>query len=112
MNENYLPEDQDLIDELNAIQPMNPNQIYNTRQEQLAKLQIQSILRNRKSLADMDRSNTRFSRAFTALGVAQFVIAFSQLGFDIINSAHRLWGMVIFLLLASFLFFVFSFLKA
>ncbi|HWH16610.1 MAG TPA: hypothetical protein VNU25_03435 [Candidatus Paceibacterota bacterium] len=75
---NYLPEDQDLLDKLEAIGPMSTGDGLADQQRRIQEIHIQALLRGRKSSADVDYSNKRFSVIIVAFTIVQIIVALAQ----------------------------------
>ena len=75
---NYLPEDQDLLDELKAIGPMSTGSALSEQQRKIEEIHIKALLRERKSSADVENSNRRFSVVVVAFTIAQIIVALCQ----------------------------------
>jgi hypothetical protein len=91
----YLKEDQDILDELNSIKPFYVGQDH---QQNLASLQIKSILRNRKTMVNLDQSNKKYSRVIGLFAIIQIVIAGFALVLAIKNSPDETFSIFIGLL--------------
>lgn len=74
----YLPEDQDLLDELEAIGPMSTGSALSEQQRKIEEIHIKALLRERKSAADVEHSNKRFSVIIVAFTIAQIIVALCQ----------------------------------
>ncbi len=86
--EQYLPEDQDLINELSNIGETSTGTAWNHQVRRLNELQIKSVLRSRKTADEVDKSNTRFSIILVAFTMIQIVIALCSLLYDIETTGH------------------------
>lgn len=99
----FLAEDQDLLDELSTLGPMQCQ----STEERMSSIQIKSTLRGRKSMNDLDKSTSRYSLILIIFAMVQIVIAFCQFIFDSATSAHQ-WialGLAIFMaILVCFIF--------
>lgn len=82
----YLSEDRDLIDLLCKSGPLTSDQIFNNK---LSNIQVQSILRTRKTMVDLDQSNKQYSRVIGLFAIIQIVIAGFSLVLDIKNSPDK-----------------------
>ena len=85
----YLTEDQDLIDELNSIGIASTGQAFSQQQMKVDAIQIKATLRNRKSMSDMNKSTSRYSLILVIFAMVQIVIALSQFIFDAVTSEHK-----------------------
>lgn len=79
--EPFLPEDKDLVDRLGKIS--RPETPFQTSDVELAALQIEALLRTRKSYEDNGRVQDRFSWVLLAVAVLQIMLALLQLTYDI-----------------------------
>jgi hypothetical protein len=71
-NSQYLKEDQDILNSLDLIKPVYMDQEH---QQNLASLQIKSILRSRKTMVDLDKSNKKLSTVFFFFTIIQTLVA-------------------------------------
>jgi len=87
----YLPEDQDLLSEMERIGPMSTGTALADQQRNINELQLKAVLRNRKTMSDFSRSTEQYSRALIIFAVLQILAATAQLGLAAIddNGAHR-----------------------
>lgn len=81
----YLPEDQDLIDELAAIDDMSTGEALAKRERKISEIQIRAILRSRKTAVDVEKSTSKFSIILMAFAVVQILIAMGQLVYDFLD---------------------------
>jgi len=102
----YLPEDQKLLDELEASGALTPGITSEGFKKELQIAQIKALLRSRKSFDKADKSTTRFSLVIVAFTIIQIVIALMQFISDNMNSAHAWRSLFITLVLAGFIVFV------
>jgi hypothetical protein len=86
----YLDEDQDLLKRLNSTDPRTSVLLNDEKRYELDKIQIESILRSRKTAVDLDESNKKFSLFFIFLAIVQILIALFQFCFDIVSSPTTL----------------------
>jgi hypothetical protein len=84
----YLTEDQDLLDELEAIGPLSTGRALSEQERIISVIQIKTMLRQRKSADDVEKSNTRFSIIIIAFTIVQMIIALCQFIFDIQTIGH------------------------
>lgn len=74
----YLPEDQDLLDELEKIGPMSTGTALAEQQRKIKIIHVKALLRERKSAADVELSNKRFSVLIVAFTIVQIIVALCQ----------------------------------
>lgn len=96
----YLEEDRDLLDELDSIGPMSTGVALSEQQRKISVIQIKSVLRNTKTLVDLDKSNKKYTRALGLFALLQIVIATLQLILDIKNSRDIIFSLFIGVLLS------------
>jgi hypothetical protein len=85
----YLPEDKDILDELDAMGPATGAPVIaSQKMQELASLQIKATLRNRKTAHDLDRSTSRYSLALIAFALAQLALGVFEFLFDAEFSGH------------------------
>jgi len=89
----YLSEDQDLLDELGKINPSNDYDQENNRK--LNSIQIKSILRSRKTMVDLDKSNKRYTKALLIFVMAQILLAGLSLILNIKNTQDQIFAIFI-----------------
>jgi hypothetical protein len=77
-------------------------------EQNLASLQIKSILRNRKSMVDLDKSTSRYSLVLIIFAMIQIVIALSQFMFDATTSTHKWIALGIACFIAFSIWFIFK----
>jgi uncharacterized membrane protein YcjF (UPF0283 family) len=100
--EEYLPEDQDLINQLAEVG--NAKDIFAAREREVQEIQIKAILRNRKTADDFNKSTTRFSLILMAFAIIQIIIALMQFA---LQAAPMKWfGLAITLVLAIIILYV------
>ena len=78
----YLTEDQDLVDELESAN-VRSGHLIDVQNYKVDSIQIKSILRNRKTMVDLDKSNKKYTIAIGLFALVQIVIAGFQLILDI-----------------------------
>jgi hypothetical protein len=88
----YLPEDQDLLDALQAIGPASTGTAATEQTHRLIATQIKATLRNKKATHDLDVSTTRFSIVLAAFALVQVVLGIYQFIFNAETSAHPYLG--------------------
>lgn len=74
----YLPEDKDLLDELDSIGPMSSGFPLQEQKRKISTIQIKSILRNRKTAKDLDKSTTFFSLILMLFAAVQTIVVSLQ----------------------------------
>lgn len=94
----YLEEDQDLIDRLKSIGPMSTGQVADQQKFELNSIQIETLLRSRKSMDDYDRNSTRFSTILAIFAIIQLVIAVMQFGLD---ASDKKWIGIVYIVVLS-----------
>lgn len=87
-NKPYLEEDQDLIDRLKSIGPMSTGQAADQQKYEISCIQIESTLRNRKSMNDYDNNTSRFSKVLGLFAIIQIVIAIMQF---VLDASDKKW---------------------
>lgn len=90
--EQYLLEDKDLLEQLDAPTTGAPVKA-SERMQELASLQIKAILRNRKTAHDLDASTKKYSFALIAFAIAQLVLGIFQFLFEAEFSGHEWVGL-------------------
>jgi hypothetical protein len=93
-DEQYLPEDKDLLSEVEAIGPASTGTGATTQSNKLIGIQIKAILRNRKTTQDLDASTRKYSFALIAFALAQLTLGVFQFTFEAEYSDHRWVGLV------------------
>lgn len=98
----YLPEDQDLLDELAGIGDMSTGSALSENQRKISAIHIKATLRSRKTAVDVDRSTARFSIILAAFAMIQIVIALCQLLYAFVSDiyAWQAFGVALVLLVA------------
>jgi hypothetical protein len=96
-NKPYLVEDQDLIDRLKSIGPMSTGQVADQQKYEISCIQIESTLRNRKSMDDYDKNSGRFSKVLGLFAIIQLVVAIMQFALDASSKKWIGFGYVIIL---------------
>ncbi len=94
MDNNHLSEDQDLLNELEAIGPLSTGQALEEQKKRIQIVEIKAMLRSRKSFNEAEKSNTEVAVAVLALAVIQVLIAWFQFSFDITTGGHIKIGML------------------
>jgi hypothetical protein len=88
--EQYLPEDQDLLQQLDAINLDTSGITLEQRKGKVSKLQIQAILRSRKQTTDNDKSNKRFTIVLGAFALIQILVAGFQFTLEAATSTNKI----------------------
>ncbi len=104
----YLPEDQDLLDELEKIGPMSTGIALAEQQRKINVIQIKSTLRHRKTTNDADKSARGYAFVVIVFTMVLFVVAISQLLFDVETSDHWIIGLSVLFLCAAFIVIIFK----
>lgn len=81
-NKAHLEKDQDLIDRLKSIGPMSTGQAADQQKYEISCIQIESTLRNRKSMDDYDKNTSRFSKVLGLFAIIQLIVAIMQFALD------------------------------
>lgn len=87
--EQYLPEDQDLLDELNSIGPLSTGVVLEEQKRKIQVVQIKSLLRSRKAARDTEESETNYSNALLIFATVQFIVGIFQLIQSSLNSNNN-----------------------
>lgn len=95
----YLPEDQDLIDQLEKIKEMTPGQTAEQHKKDLSSIQIKATLRSRKSMSNFDKSTTVFSKILIVFTIIQIIIALIQFSLSAATSGKPFYSLVLTLVL-------------
>lgn len=104
----YLPEDQDLLDELEKIGPMSTGEATSEKQRKISTIQIKASLRSRKTASDLEKATGRYSLVLIIFTIALVVVAISQFVFDVVNSQHVWIGIGLIALSVFFIGFLFK----
>jgi hypothetical protein len=91
-DDQYLPEDKDLLEELSAIGPASSGRAEEERKNKLSSLQIKATLRNKKATHDLDATTTRFSIVLAAFAFIQVILGIYEFLFTAETSAHPYLG--------------------
>jgi len=94
-NKKYLQEDEDLLSKLQEIGPVSTGQALSQQDRIISIIQIESILRNRKSMVDMDKSTTLYSKILGIFAIIQITIAGFQLVLGIKESPDQSFAIFI-----------------
>jgi hypothetical protein len=108
-NSPYLKEDEDLLDELESINMDTTGTELEKRKYQVNKIQIKSVLRNRKTAVDLDSSNKRFSLAVILIAIIQLLIALFQFTFEVASASltrNIIGGFILLMILAMVVFYL------
>jgi hypothetical protein len=106
MNEQYLPEDQDLLGELEQIGPMSTGAALAEQKRKISEIQIESILRSRKTTADLSKSTDKYSIVLIAFAMAQIIIGFMQLALSVFPISSKTGGVLYIITVAVTIIFV------
>ncbi|MFA7049644.1 MAG: hypothetical protein WC164_00820 [Patescibacteria group bacterium] len=100
----YLKEDRDILKDLNNSYSVDATHLFR-------KLQIKSVLRNRKSLEDYSESTRKFSIVLFIVALIQVLVAISQLFFSVFSSEYKLFGLGVIVVLVFTVYFIVKELK-
>jgi len=100
----YLKEDRDILKSLNNSYSVDATHLFR-------KLQIKSVLRNRKSLEDSSESTRKFSIVLFIVALIQGLVAISQLFFSVFTSEHKWFGLGTIIVLILTIYFIIKELK-
>jgi hypothetical protein len=106
----YLPKDQELLNQFDRIDVRTTGMGLEKKKYEINRIQLESSLRNRKTMVDLDASNKRFSMAVIFIAVVQSLIALFQFGFDIAGSdttINKVGGFILLGFLALFIYLFF-----
>jgi len=84
----YLPEDQDILKELESVEYDTSGMVLEKRKAIISKLQIKAMLRGRKQAADTDSSNKKFTIMLGAFALVQILIAGFQFALEAADSKN------------------------
>ncbi|MFA5841130.1 MAG: hypothetical protein WC847_02580 [Candidatus Paceibacterota bacterium] len=90
--EQYLPEDQELLDELEAINPLSTGQALEEQKKRIQVIEIKALLKSRKSADTFSKTTTRFSIIIAVFTLIQIVIASMQFTVSILSVENKLLG--------------------
>ena len=100
----YLPEDNDILEEIQALgMPSMPR-----AERKFAELQIKATLRNRKTAHDLDESTRKYSMVLIIFALAQLILGMFQFLFDAQTSIHPWIGYLYVMAVASLIFYLFK----
>lgn len=85
--EQYLPEDNDLLSELESIGPLSTGQPLEEQKKKIQFVQIKALLKSRKSARDTEQANNRYSVIILIFAGVQILIAVIQLLQSSLNSS-------------------------
>lgn len=102
--EQYLDDDKDLVERLNSVKPML--NVDRREQQEVNFIQIEAILRSRKSMDDFDRSTTRFSIILGVFAIIQIVIAFLQFTLSVLEFENKWIGYIFLVALTAMVVFI------
>jgi hypothetical protein len=105
--EQYLVEDQDLLDVLEAIGPASTGTAATEQTHRLIAAQIKATLRSRKTSDDLICSNEKFSIALIAFALAQLILGLFQFLFDASTSTHQILGFFYAIIAAGMVVYIF-----
>jgi len=88
----YLSEDQDLLDELEKIGPMSTGTSLSEQQRKINVIQVKSILKSRKTMVDLDKSNKRYTKAILIFAMVQIFLAGLSLMLNIKNTPDQIFA--------------------
>jgi archaellum biogenesis protein FlaJ (TadC family) len=74
----YLPEDQDLLTELESIGPLSTGQALEEQKKRVQVVQIKALLKSHKSMNELNKSTTRYSIILGAFALIQIMIILMQ----------------------------------
>jgi len=102
----YLPEDKKLLEELEKSELFNTGITSEGQKKELQIMQIKATLRSIKSMKDFDKSTNYFSKLLIVFAIIQIVIAIMQFMLSAISLKNILIGFIFILLLSSLLLFI------
>ena len=102
----YLPEDQDLLDELKAQSEAVTTVDDSMQLRKVIAIQVMATLRNRKSLSKFDKSTSRYSKILIAFALIQIAVALCQFLYDIETTGHGWIAVGVLVLLIITIFFI------
>ncbi|MFC1678243.1 hypothetical protein ACFLZ9_00720 [Patescibacteria group bacterium] len=108
MKDKYLKEDQDIIEALKKSSSLSSDSVQKSsfKECQFYRLQIESILRNRKSLEDFSRATTNLTLLLLIVGIIQFIVVIFQFIYDIQSSSDKIFGSIILFIIFGFIIWV------
>lgn len=92
--EDLLPEDQILIEEFVTLGLLSEGSKLEEQKRKMLVIQTKAILRSRKTMIDLDKSNRRFSIVVGCFALLQVVIAVFQFSFDVMTESNKAIGYV------------------
>ena len=105
-NQHYLNEDNDLLDELGSMGPTAYGVGQADQSRKLLTIQIKSVLRNRKTADNLDKSTTKFSRVLILLAIVQILIAGFQFVLDAGTSQDKVYAFFVSAAFLGLLYFI------
>jgi hypothetical protein len=85
----YLPEDQDLLRDIEDVGETSIGSKWNKQQHRLNEIQIKATLRSRKTMEDFNQSTERYSYVLVFFAVVQAVVGICQLIFSFVTSNFK-----------------------
>jgi heme A synthase len=104
----YLPEDKDLLDEVEGVGPSTSGVAETDKMHSLTVIQIKAALRSRKTAHDLDRSTSKYSLVLILFALVQVIIGIVQFVFDAEYSSHAAVGVLYILAIGVLCFFLFK----
>lgn len=86
MENQYLKEDQHLLDELKSIGPLSTGIALEEQKRKIEIVHIKAFLKSRKSAKETEVSNTRFSNIILIFTVIQVLLGILQFTFSVITA--------------------------
>lgn len=99
-----LAEDQDLVERLRSVGP-GPH-IGDRQRHEVDSIQIEAILRSRKSMAHFDKSTKKYSILLGAFALIQIVIALMQFTLTVVGTENKLLSSLLFAALVGMVIFM------
>ena len=101
-DDNLLPEDILLLKEFAEIGDLSSGAPLEDAKRKMLVIQTRAILRSRKTMIDLDKSNKRFSFVVGSFALLQLAVAVFQVGFDMATTTNKVIGFI-----GAIVFFVF-----
>ena len=102
----YLPEDQDLLKELDSIGPLSTGQALEEQKKRIQVIQIKASLRNRKSFDKFDKETSTYTIILIVFAMVQIIVALGQFIFAASSGTNHWLSLLVVIAIVGMIIFI------
>ena len=106
IEDQYLPEDQDLLKEIDSIGPLSTGLALEEQKKRIQVVQIKALLRNRKSFDKFDKTTSIYTIILIVFAIIQIIVALGQFIFAASSYSNKWLSFLVVVAIVGMIFLV------